>query len=58
MGEIQNLSNQINFNNLIYYFKSKSCAKNFFSFKGPLVFYRNIKDGYTTLYKAEESQKS
>ena len=29
MGEIQNLSRQINFNNLIYYFKSNSDQKNF-----------------------------
>ena len=28
MEEIQNLSKQINFNNLIYYFKGKSTPKN------------------------------
>ena len=34
-------------------------AKNFFiGFKGPLGFYKNIKNGYTTLEKAEENQKN
>ena len=58
MGKIQDLSKQISFSNLIYYFKSNSNPKNFISFKGPLGFYRNIKDIYTTVEKAEESQKN
>ena len=29
----------------------------FFNFKGSLAFYRNIKDYYKTLQKAEENQK-
>ena len=58
IGEIQNLSKQINFNNLIYNFKGKNGPKSFIGFKGPLGFYKNIKDGYTTLEKAEESQKN
>ena len=45
MGEIQNLSKQINFNNLIYYFKNESGPKIFIGFKGPLHFYKSIKDG-------------
>ena len=57
MGEIKNLSKEINFNNLIYYFKSKIGPKNFISFKGPLGFYKNVKDGYITLEKAEENQE-
>ena len=52
-GIIQNLSKQINFNNLIYYFKSKSVPKIFISFRGPLGFHKNIKDVYT-LEKAEQ----
>ena len=43
MGETQDLCKQINFNNLICYFKSNSNLKNFISFKGPLDFYRNMK---------------
>ena len=38
MGCIQNLSKQIDFNDLIYYFQGKSGPKNFINFKGPLVF--------------------
>ena len=45
MGEIQNLSKQINSNNLIYYFKNESGPKFFIGFKGPLRFYKSIKDG-------------
>ena len=48
MGEIQNLSKQIHFNNLVYYFKGESGTKYFISFKGPLALYKNIKDGYIT----------
>ena len=42
MGEIQNLSKQIDFNNLIYYFKAESGLKVFISFKGPVTFYENL----------------
>ena len=41
--EVMNLSNELNFNNLIYYFKSNSATKKFISFKDPLG--KNIKDG-------------
>ena len=56
INEIQDLSKQIDFNNLFYYIKGESGPKNFIRFKGPLAFYRNIK-GYTTLEKREENQK-
>ena len=55
--EIQNLSKQIDFNNLIYCFKGESSRK-IYCFKGPLNFYENIKDGYLTLEKAEENLKN
>ena len=55
--KIQNLSKQIDFNNLIYYFKSKNDTENFIGFKVPLGFYKNIKDGYTTIKKLEENKK-
>ena len=46
MDKIPDLNKQNDFNNLIYYFKRESDPKNFISFKGPLSFYKNIKDGY------------
>ena len=58
MGEIQILSKQIDFNNLIYYFKGKSASRHFLDFRGPLALYRNINNGYITLEKAEENQKN
>ena len=58
MGEIQNLSKQINFNNLTYFFQSNSDAKGIIGFKGPLGFYKSIKDSYTTHEKAEENLKN
>ena len=53
MEEIQDLSKQIDFNNLTYHLKSKNCI----GFKGPLSFYRSVKEGCITLGKAEEQQK-
>ena len=50
---MQDLSNQIDFNNLIYYFNGESSPKNSIDFKGPLGFYKSIKDGYRTLEKAK-----
>ena len=46
-----------NFNNLIYYLNYEIGPKNVISFKGPLGCYKNIKDFYITLDKAEENQK-
>ena len=57
MEEIQDLSNQIEFNNLTYYYKGKNDPKKFIGFQGPLMFYRSIKEGNITLIKAEEQQK-
>ena len=57
MEEIRNLSKQIDFNNLTYKDKGKTAPKHFIAFKGPLGFYKNIKEGYITLEKAEEKQK-
>ena len=55
--EIENLSKKIDFNNLVYYFKSKRDPKDFIGFKGPLGFYKNIKGGYITLEKADKKSK-
>ena len=56
-SEIQSLNKQIDFNNLIYYFKGESGPKTFISFKSPLAFYKKIKDGYVTLEKVEEKKE-
>ena len=53
MEEIRDLSKQIDFNNLIYHYKSETVPKNVLSFKGLLIFYKNIKEGNITLEKAE-----
>ena len=58
IDEIQTLSKQIDFNNLVYYFNGESRSKNFISFRGPLNFYKNIKNDHTTLEKAEKNKKN
>ena len=58
IDEIQDFSKRFHFNNLVYCFKGEIGPKNFISFKVPKVFYRNIKDSYTTLEKAEENFKN
>ena len=57
MEEMQDLSKQIYFDNSTYHCKVKNGPRNFTVFKGPLSFYRSIKEGYITLEKAEEQQK-
>ena len=42
---------------IIYHYQVKNGPKSFIGFKGPLRFYRNIKEGYITLEKAEEQQR-
>ena len=50
MEEIRDLSKQIDFNNSIYRYKSKTVPK------GPLEFYKHLKEG-NILEKAEEEKK-
>ena len=57
MAEIQKLNNQIDFNNLIYYFRGKKARKNVTGFKGWLGLFNSIKDGYINIKKAEENEK-
>ena len=57
MEEIQDLSKQIDFNNLTYHYKGKTAPKIFIASKGLLGFYKNIKEGYIALEKAEKKQK-
>ena len=51
MEKIEDLSEQIDFTNLTYHYQGKIDPKSFISFKGPLSFYRSIKEGYITLEK-------
>ena len=49
MEEVQDLSKQNDFNNLIYHYKSENVPKNSKCFKGPLKFFKNIKESNITL---------
>ena len=52
IGEIYNMSKQIDFNNLAYYFKDQNIAPiNFIRFKGPMHIYIDIKNSNTSIKK-------
>ena len=55
--KIQDLSKQIDFNNLIYRYKGNTAPKKFIGFKDLLRFYQNITEGYIALEKVKEKQK-
>ena len=55
MGEIENVSKQIDFNNLTYYFNGEGGWKGLTNVKRPLAVYKNVNNGYITLEKAEKS---
>ena len=57
MEEIQDLSKEIDLNNLTYHYKGKNDPKKFIGFKGPLSFYRSIKEGHITLVKQKNNKK-
>ena len=57
MADIQKLSKQISFSELVYYFKGNSGANNSIGLKGPLGLFNNIKDGCINIKKTEENQK-
>ena len=57
MSETNDLSKQIDLNNLTYYFRDKIISPiNFIGFKAPLHLYRDIRDGNIKLAKAKEDQ--
>ena len=57
LNEIQEISKEIDFKNLTYYFKTLGiCPINFIKFKGPFAFFKEIKNGNVSLKKAEEEQ--
>ena len=52
--EINKVCKGIDFNNLTYYYTSKSALKYFVRFKGPLIIYNDVKNGWISLQKAEK----
>ena len=58
IGEIYNVSKEINFNNLAYHFKDSNTAPiNFIDFNGPAHICDEIKNGNISTSKIEEDQK-
>ena len=57
MFEKNKLSEEIDFNNLTYYYKIKSASKYFIRFKDPLIIYNYIKNGRISLQKQEKIQE-
>ena len=55
--EICKWSEEIDFNNLSYYYTVKSAPKYFVCFKGPLIMYNDIKNGRVSLQKEEKIQE-
>ena len=57
LNEIQEISKEIDFNNLTCYFKTASFSPiNFIKFKGSFSFFKKIKNDNTSLKKVEEEQ--
>ena len=54
MGEIQKMSDEIDFNYLTYYFRIQNLAPiNFIGFRSPLTIYNEIKNGNISIKKTE-----
>ena len=56
-SEIQKISDEINYADLIYYFKCLSSPVNFTEYEDPEDIYEKIKNGDKTIQGAEEDQK-
>ena len=59
MGEVLEMRNKIDFNNLIYNFKGPTSSINFGKFGGPMSnkYYGHMKNGDTTAQQVEKQQK-
>ena len=59
MGEVLEMRNKIDFNNLIYNFKGPTSSINFGKFGGPMSnkYYEHMKNGDTTAQQVEKQQK-
>ena len=57
MDEIQEIGKEIDFNNLIYYFKNSDISPmDFIRFKGPFGFFNEIKNGNILLKKQKKNK--
>ena len=57
MDEIIEMSREINFNNVIYHFKSSSSSIRFTEFGGPMYTYNQLKNSDKTLSQVEDQRK-
>ena len=58
IGELYNISKEIDFNNLIYHFKGSNITPiHFTDFRGPMHIYNEIKNSNISIEKIEEDQK-
>ena len=58
IGEIHNISKEINFNNLTYHFKGWNTAPiNHIGFRGPMHIFNEMKNGNISIEKTEEDKK-
>ena len=57
MDEILEMSDKIDFDNLIYNFKGPTSSINFGKFGGPMYIYGHMKNVDTTLQQVEKQQK-
>ena len=57
MDKILEMSDKIDFGNLIYNFKGSFCSTNFGKFRGPMYISGHMKNGNTTLQQVEKQQK-
>ena len=58
IGEIYNISKEIDFINLTYHFKDSNTAPiNFIEFRDPMYIYNEIKSSNISIAKIEEDQK-
>ena len=55
--EINKLIEKIGFDNLAYYYTSKSARKSFVRFTDPLIIYNEIKNGQIRLQKEDKIQE-
>ena len=51
------MKKNINYDNLVYYFKGTTSPINFIKFEGPMYIYNQLKNGEKTLEQVEEGQK-
>ena len=59
MNEMYEISEKIDYNHLVYYFKRKGSSKiNFIKFKGPFGLFREIRDGDISLTNVEKEQEN